>query len=153
MMNLAREVTVPVDLLQAQPPEEDIENNPSEYAAQLQEKMQECHQIAKEVLRQSLRSQKRHYDRSVRGIIYHVGQLVWLHDPTKRKGRSPKLTLKWKGPYLVTHRLSDVNYRIQASPKAKPMIVHADRMKLCFGVTAKDPVSYTHLTLPTKRIV
>ena len=41
-----------------------------------------------------------------------VGDFIWLYNPAKKKGVSPKLTSKWEGPYLVVNKLSDVNYRI-----------------------------------------
>ena len=54
---------------------------------------------------------------------------MWYFNATKTKGLSPKLQNKWKGPYLIISKLSDVTYRIQESPKGKPKIIHSDRLK------------------------
>lgn len=43
---------------------------------------------------------------------------------------SKKLHLPWDGPYLVIGSLSDVVRRIQKSPRAKPKVVHVDRLKI-----------------------
>ena len=40
---------------------------------------------------------------------------------------------KKKGPFLVTERINDVIYRIKRSPRAKPKVVHHDRLKLYIG--------------------
>ena len=82
--------------------------------------------------------QKRHYDLDARPTYYQEGDVVWLHRVVGKKGRSPKLIRPWTGPYLVIQRISGVTYRIQASPRGKTQIVHADRLKKCHGVVAKD---------------
>ena len=56
-------------------------------------------------------------------------QFVWLFDPLKKKGVSPKLQLRWKGPFLIVSQLSDVTFRIQATTRSKPIVVHSDRLK------------------------
>ena len=58
-----------------------------------------------------------------------MGDTVWLHNPQKKKGYSPKLQRPWEGPYIVTSRLSDVTYRIQKGAKTKPRVVHYNRLK------------------------
>ena len=44
----------------------------------------------------------------------------------------------WTGPYLITQRICGVTYRIQASPRGKTQVVHADRLKKCYGTKAQD---------------
>lgn len=39
------------------------------------------------------------------------------------------MTKCWVGPYVITKKMSDTDYRIQLGPKTKPMVVHANRMK------------------------
>ena len=34
----------------------------------------------------------------------------------------------WEGPYLVKERLNELIYRIVRSPKAKPKVVHINRL-------------------------
>ena len=65
--------------------------------------------------------------------IITEGTFAWLHNPAKKRGLSPKLRSPWEGPYLITHKLSDVIFRIQVKPKGKMLVVHADRLKLYEG--------------------
>ena len=138
MVNFGREVTLPVDLLLAAPPDEDREPDVSEYAARLQDRLQTVHAAVREHTTHQMVTQKRHYDANVRLVRYHPGDVVWLHNPTRTKGRSPKLTRPWTGPYVIVQSVNDVNFRLQASPRAKSQIVHADRMKPCIGRKAAD---------------
>lgn len=38
-------------------------------------------------------------------------------------------------PFVVLDKLSDVPYRIQKLPQTKPIVVHADHLKLYYGET------------------
>ena len=55
------------------------------------------------------------------------------------KGRSKKLHLPWDGPYSVIKRLSDVNYRIQATMgRCRRLVVHFNRLKKCSSAKAHN---------------
>ena len=138
MLNLGREVTLPVDLLMAAPPDEERESDVSSYAERLRRRLQTAHDAAREFSTKQLASQKRHYDSNVRLVEYKEGDVVWRHNPAKTKGRSFKLGRPWQGPFVIVTKLSDVTFRIRASPRSKPQIVHADRLKPCEGRTAAD---------------
>ena len=56
------------------------------------------------------------------------GDAVWLHNPQRKKGLSPKLQRPWQGPYLVLKRINDVIYRIQLGPSIRPKVVHSNRL-------------------------
>ena len=45
-----------------------------------------------------------------------------------KKGLSRKLTKRWRGPYIITERLSSVNYRIVQNGIQRD--VHVDRLRL-----------------------
>lgn len=64
---------------------------------------------------------------------YEKGDAVWLHSLARKKGISPKLQRPWQGPFLVTHRLNDVLYKIQETQKSKPKVVHSNRLKPYVG--------------------
>ena len=55
-----------------------------------------------------------------------------MFNPVRKKGVSPKLQSFWDGPFLVVQKLSDLVYKIQKSPTAKPRVVHHDRLKPCY---------------------
>ena len=100
--------------------------------------MHAAHEAARAHMTQAMRRQKHQYDAGVRHMSYEEGQIVWLHNAAKKKGRSLKLSRPWKGPYLIVTKFNEVNFRIQASPRSKPLIVHADRLKPCYGRSAAD---------------
>ena len=83
-------------------------------------------------------SQKRHFDKNVRMVTYSPGDIVWLYRPVTKRGQTHKLCRFWTGPFLILDKINEVNYRIQASPRSKPLIVHADRLKPSEGITAVD---------------
>jgi len=39
----------------------------------------------------------------------------------------------WRGPYTIIDKTSSVNYRIQLIGTTKSLVVHQNRLKLCFG--------------------
>ena len=77
--------------------------------------------------------QKQQYDRRARDDAFEPGQAVWLYTPRKKVGRTPKLQRWWEGPFAVLRRVSDVTYRVQRTARAKPKIVHRNRLKRYSG--------------------
>ncbi|KAJ8921329.1 hypothetical protein NQ315_002943 [Exocentrus adspersus] len=59
---------------------------------------------------------------------FQVGEKVWLYNPKRTKGKSPKLQKSWKGSYIIVTRLNDVVFTIQKNSQAKMKIVHIDRL-------------------------
>ena len=131
MMMLGREVRLPVDLVVGGVPDE--KECDTFYAEELRERIRVSHERARHALGMNMRRQKRNYDRRKFGPMYNVGQFVWLHRPARQPRLSKKLMLPWDGPYLVVTALSDVTFRVQKSSRSKPMVVHANRLKLYEG--------------------
>ena len=71
---------------------------------------------------------KDRYDTLLEGQLLDVGDAVWLHNPQRKKGLSPKLQRPWEGPYIVTKVINDSVYRIQLGAKTKPKVVHRNRL-------------------------
>jgi len=57
-----------------------------------------------------------------------VGDYVYLKEMTVGIGKSKKFRNRWRGPYLITRRLSDLNYQIQIKP-GKFVLVNINRLK------------------------
>ena len=55
--------------------------------------------------------------------------------PQGKKGLSPKLSEPWEVLYVVLDRISDVVYRIQRGSRARPNVVHRNRMWIFCGTT------------------
>ena len=132
-MMFGREVTLPVDLLLGSFPDINQESSEIVYLQNLKEKLGKIHEIARENLEKSSDKQKRVYDHRANAKSYNVGDTVFLFDPSKQKGISPKLQSRWAGPYSVMGKLSDLLYKIQLNPQSKIKVVHHDRLKLGYG--------------------
>ena len=72
--------------------------------------------------------QKRNYDVKSRGRDFRPGELVWVYNPIRKKGRSPKLDSKWTGPCKVLERMGEVVYRVQMPPRGRKVALHRDRL-------------------------
>ena len=67
--------------------------------------------------------------------FYWTQALTYLR---RKKGKTPKLTRPWQGPYLVIKRINDVVYRVQLSPRSKPKVVHRNRLWRYSGTSTPD---------------
>ena len=122
-----RELRLPVDLATGRPPDVPLPTVDSGFATALQERLVEAHQEVRDKLRTASRTMKELYDRRMRDTRYAVGDKVWLHNPRRRRGLSPKLQSPWEGPYTILAVPSAVTYKIQRGHK-RAMVVHADRL-------------------------
>ena len=127
MMMLGRETTLPIDVLVETPSSE--ENEKDDYAYRLRSTLQDVHENARSNLKLAASKQRRMYDRNTMSRTFSKGDWVWLRSTQKKKGVTPKLMTKWVGPYLVIAKLTDVVYRIQMSQRAKPKVIHLNRLK------------------------
>ncbi|XP_070001372.1 uncharacterized protein [Penaeus vannamei] len=66
-------------------------------------------------------------------VKYNVGDHVWLHNPLRKRGLSPKLQSPWEGPYEILQVMSDVTYKIRRGPQKRSRVVHADRLWRYYG--------------------
>ena len=72
---------------------------------------------------------KTRYDIRSNSVGFQEGDRVWLFNPKRRRGRSPKHQTNWEGPYTVKKkRINDVVYRIQQEGQRKSKVVHLDRL-------------------------
>jgi len=136
MLMLGREIEVPLDVVTEPAP--DTPPLATEYALALQQRLAGAHEVARRHLGKAAERQKRNYDKRVSSKPFRLGDSVWLHNIGRKKGRNPKLDCPWEGPYLVVSVLSDVTYRIQRSRRAKPKVIHADRLKPYLGPALKS---------------
>ena len=152
-----REVNLPLDISLGNFPEVAAEI----YVEQLQQNLEEAYARVREKTTGKIRRQKRNFDRFARGGPYKAGDVVWLFNTRREKGRCRKFRKPWVGPYMVVRRLSDVNYRIQRSKRAKPSVVHFDRLKPYRGdtflpwalVPGDNPIDPSNETPATPEVV
>ncbi|KAJ8915667.1 hypothetical protein NQ315_000599 [Exocentrus adspersus] len=116
---------LPIDLISDRPKKEEGVNN---YISHLQDRLKLTHAEVRQKMRIESDRMKTRYDLRANTGGFQVGEKVWLYNPKRTKGKSPKLQKSWEGPYIVVTRLNDVVYRIQKNPQAKMKILHIDRL-------------------------
>jgi len=121
----ARDLRLPLDLLRGSFPNEK-EKSEENCVQNLREKLNVIQQNARQHLNLQSSRVKYRYDRKVRQIDFREGQSVWLFNPQRKKGKTPKLQNNWEGPFRIVKKLSDVTFRIQKSARHKLKVVHAD---------------------------
>ena len=124
---LGRHLRLPIDLLLERPEGESPQLSTA-YAERLLENLEDVHRFARKHLQQASDKMKERYDSSSQGRTLERGDAVWLFNPQRKKGVTPKLMRNWKGPYTVVKRINDVVYRIQLGPRTKPKVVHRNRL-------------------------
>lgn len=129
-MMSGREPLLPVDLIYVGIQDHKIV---SDYVQDLMTKLWNVHESARENLAKVSDRQKRNYDLKTTDQTFSQGDGVLLFNPAKIKGRSPKLSCKWEGPYTIVRKISDLIFEIKYSSTVKPKIVHINRLKPFVG--------------------
>ena len=124
---MGRELRLPIDLAYGRPREEQPTQG-TDYVKDLQERLENVHHFARCHLSVMSDRMKHHYDSRLEGHTLEKGDPVWLHNPQRKKGLTPKLTRPWQGPYVIVKRINNIVYRIQLGPKSKPKVVHRNRL-------------------------
>ena len=123
-----RQAKLPVELLYGTPERDEVPQ--SQYATDLKASLEEAYQQVREKSARKLERQKELYDQKVHGKPYKVSDYVWVLFPQPPRGRSKKLYRPWSGPFRVTKKLSDVNYRVQeCKNRRRRMVIHFNRLK------------------------
>nr|WPV71156.1 MAG: replicase [Ips erranti-like virus 3] len=121
-----RELRLPMDLLFGRP--EEPPASCDSYSEKLAQRLHVIHEEVRQKLKFASDRLKTRYDKRANSSGFQAGDQVWLYNPARKKGKSPKLQRSWEGPYDVIKRLNDVVYRIQRGHRAKMKIVHLDRL-------------------------
>ena len=130
MMMLGREVHQPIELLFGEPPKDGAqEEEPCKYVIELKERLLCIYDIVREHLKKYCNRQRKDHDIKLAYNTYRPGDLVYMRDSTKTKGLSPKLQANWKGPCIITRKLSDLLFEVRLNQKGKATILHHDRLK------------------------
>ncbi|KAK4295125.1 hypothetical protein Pmani_032308 [Petrolisthes manimaculis] len=129
---LGRELRLPVDLATGRPPDEELPTVTTGYATALQERLDKAGRQVRSNLQLVGQAMRQRYNQRVREARYAVGDRVWLYNPRRKRGLSPKLQSSWEGPYHVQEVMSDVTYRIRRGQN-RSRVVHVDRLWRYFG--------------------
>ena len=99
-----------------------------DFLSNLRQRMNDVHERVRVNIQNASDRMKQAYDVNAGEGGYRPGEQVWLYNPQRRRGYSPKLQTSWEGPYRIVDRRNDVVYRIQKPPRGKPRIVHFNRL-------------------------
>ncbi|KAJ8356478.1 hypothetical protein SKAU_G00192720 [Synaphobranchus kaupii] len=133
---LAKYLYTKGDLLLGDPPVRATAapGTPSDYAASLFQRLHAAFDSVADNIAAAGSQQKRYDDRRIRHTPYERGDMVWVDLPALSRH---KLSAKWAGPFKVLRRFDTptgevgVDYQIldQLDPRAKPKVVHYNRLK------------------------
>lgn len=129
-----RELRLPCDLQFGCKPDEDVAGE--DYISRLKRRMDDIHEKVRSNMQHASDRMKTRYDIKAETGGFQPGDLVWLYNPHRRRGYSPKLQRSWDGPYEIVTRINDVIYRIKKQPNGKPRVVHINRLALYKGDNA-----------------
>lgn len=125
---LGRDLRLPVDLATGRPPEDTPTSINVPFSQSLQNRLITAHAHARGQMRAAGYEMKARYDMRAEEPVYRVGDQVWLYNPRRKQGLSPKLQSPWEGPWKVIEALTDVTFRIRRGPRQHSRVVHADRL-------------------------
>lgn len=128
-----RELRLPLDLVTDRPPNDGLPETVTSYAKALKDRLCDVHRQVRENLTVAGEAMKGRYDQRATAPVFCEGELVWLYNPRRRKGFSPKLQSPWEGPYTVEKVISAVTFRIRRGPRTRALVVHADRLWKVYG--------------------
>ena len=101
------------------------------HAAELRPKLALLHEIAMLNVKESAARHAIDYNRNSWEPSFQNGTKVLLYDPAVKKGKSSKLQIKWKGPFIITNVKPGYNYCLQEMKSGKMLRrpVHANRLR------------------------
>ena len=137
-INFGRTPNLPVDIMLGRelPSTEEGERKIPEFVEEVSRSLKEAYEDVRQKLDEAHKKNKAIYDRSVKGSVLTIGDRVWLYIPAVKPGRTRKLSSLWRGPYTIIDRVGDLDYHIQLIGSSKTLIVHRNRLKLCYGEPA-----------------
>ena len=91
--------------------------------------MKKAHDTARATLKTSQRIMKAKYDLRVLERPYQENNVVYLLDTASVKGKCKKLSPPWKGPALITKRITSALFRIKL--RNAMFVVNHDHIKPC----------------------
>ena len=106
----------------------------------LADRLKEAYQVVRENNKIGRERQKKYYNIGKKLVTFQLGDMVYLKEMVKSRQKCAKFRVRWKGPYEVIRRLSDLNYLVKLS-STKDIVVNVNKMKKCFRQTALRPTT------------
>ena len=129
-----RENRAPIDLVLAVEDEpEEVGTSSDVFVQELLQRQRRAYALVREHLGQAAERRKKEYDLHVRIADFKQGDWVYYFYPRRYKGRSPKWSRAYTGPYLITHVIPPCNFVIQKTARSRPIVTHTDKLKKYAG--------------------
>ena len=117
--------------LLVRPPHKDKQSY-TEFCKELEDRLQYVHEIARKNSEKHHLAQKKEYDRVGKEQDLKIDSLVWVYNPTKKYGISPKLQTFWeKVPYRIVTFINDRVIQVKEEESGRERIVHIDYVMPC----------------------
>ena len=84
---------------------------------------------------------KTYYDIRANDTTFQAGDFIWLYNPRREPGLTPKFMHPWEGPYVVTKQINDLVYQIQLSRWNRPKVLHRNHL---WEYTGSNPPTWYH---------
>ena len=140
-VNFGRSPSLPVDIMVGRVPlsNEEEEKEIPAFVEEVSHSLKGVCDDIRQRLNEPHQRNKARYGKKNAGKNFSVGDRVWLYVPAIKQGRTKKLSSLWRGPYTILDKIGSVTYRVQLIGSAKTLVVHKNRLKICYG----EPMSRT----------
>uniref|UniRef100_A0A2S2QEP6 RNA-directed DNA polymerase n=1 Tax=Sipha flava TaxID=143950 RepID=A0A2S2QEP6_9HEMI len=84
-----------------------------------------------QIVKKAQQKQKKYHDKSHRIINFNPGDKVLVKFPFLQVGKSPKLAQKYRGPFKIIKKITELNYKVELTLNNKTTedIIHVRRIK------------------------
>lgn len=147
------EMRLPLELVIPIYPEENVstqETSVDQFVRRMSDTFSYVYRQNRQSLQHAMAAQKKVYDKRRHEKYYKPGDGVWLFNPKRRVGRTPKLDSPWEGPYTVIRNIGEVVCQIQQNRKSKSKIVHKDKL---LPVKGEHDGSWVKAVVPIKSVL
>ena len=122
-----RPIRGPLDILrESWEAEKKTDESVVSHILSIREKLEKMSELARQNLLSSQKAQKRWYDQTARERSFQPGDQVLILLPTTAN----KLTAEWQGPYRITKRVGEVDYKIHLHDrKKKNRVYHVNMLR------------------------
>ncbi|XP_052127748.1 uncharacterized protein LOC127750335 [Frankliniella occidentalis] len=129
-MMIGRPLNLPPGLARGYPPGTPALPSRLDYPVWLQSRLYSIHHEVRDYAGAAALRQKVCYDVRAKRPTFQPEDSVWLFQPRRQVGRSPKLDCWWTGPWTVLSVIKDVTVRIwdPAKLRSRPRTFHSDRL-------------------------
>ncbi|KAK3925132.1 Retrovirus-related Pol polyprotein from transposon 412 [Frankliniella fusca] len=130
MLMFGRQLNLPPGLARGYPPRTPELPSRLDYPVWLQARLRDIHHEVREHAGAVALRQKERYDVRAKRPTFQPGDRVWLYQPQRQSGRTPKLDCWWNGPWTILSLINDVTARIHQPdrPRCRPKTFHVDRL-------------------------